>query len=351
MGFSFVDEILGAHMRAFVITAPKTGEVVDVAEPSPDPGQVIVEVERVGVCGTDSEFFSGAMAYLDSGDAEYPIRIGHEWCGVVVEVGEGVDPTWRGRRVTGDTMLGCGSCRRCLAGKQHLCADRYEIGIRHGWPGALAERLPVPASALVRLPDAVDSTLGALVEPGGNSLRSVRGANLQPGARVLIIGAGTIGLLCAQIAQAKGAEVHLIGRSARSLDFARTLGFTRATTLDERDASVTFDAIIEASNDHASPPLALDLLEPGGRLVFIGISGVPSLIDTRLIAIKDATVVGVLSGSTGLEETVELYASGAVDPRPLVAATVRLEDVAGVLAGDRPAGASAGPKIHVDPRL
>ena len=338
-------------MRAFVITAPNTGEVTDVPEPTPEPGQVIVEVERVGVCGTDSEFFSGAMTYLDSGDAAYPIRIGHEWCGIVVEVGEGVDPGWRERRVTGDTMLGCGSCRRCLAGKQHLCEDRFEIGIRHGWPGALAERLPVPARALVRLPDAVDPTLGALVEPGGNALRAVRGADLKPGAPVLIIGAGTIGLLCAQIAEARGAEVHILGRSARSLDFARSLGFTRATTRDERDASVPFDAIIEASNDPSSPALALDLLEPGGRLVFIGISGVPSLVDTREIAIKDATVVGVLSGSTGLEETVELYASGAVNPRPLVATTVRLEDVAGVLAGHRPAGAGAGPKVHVDPRL
>jgi 2-desacetyl-2-hydroxyethyl bacteriochlorophyllide A dehydrogenase len=351
MGSLLVAETPGKYMRAFVITAPKTGEVLDVPEPSADPGQVIVEVERVGVCGTDSEFFSGTMTYLDSGDASYPIRIGHEWCGVVVEVGAGVDAEWLGRRVTGDTMLGCGSCRRCRTGRQHLCAERYEIGIRRGWPGALAERLPVPASALVRLPDAVDPTLGALVEPGANSLRSIRGAALQPGSRVLIIGAGTIGLLCAQIAEAKGAEVHLLGRSARSLDFARSLGFRRATTLGERDTSVVFDAIIDASNDRTSPALALELLEPGGRLVLIGISGVPSLVDTRAIAIADATVVGVLSGSTGLEETVGLYASGAVDPRPLVAATVRLEDVAGVLAGDRPAGAGAGPKIHVDPRL
>jgi 2-desacetyl-2-hydroxyethyl bacteriochlorophyllide A dehydrogenase len=351
MGPSLVDETLGVQLRAFVITAPGTGEVLDVAEPSAGPGQVIVEVERVGVCGTDAEFFSGAMTYLDSGDAAYPIRIGHEWCGVVVEVGDGVDATWRGRRVTGDTMLGCGSCRRCRTGRQHLCEDRYEIGVRHGWPGALAERLPVPASALVRLPDAVDPTLGALVEPGGNSLRSVRGADLRPGAPVLIIGAGTIGLLCAQIAEARGAEVHLIGRSARSLGFAHTLGFSRATTLEERDTSVAFDTIIDASNDRISPALALDLLEPGGRLVLIGLSGVPSLIDSRTIALKDSTVVGVLSGSTGLEETVELYASGAVDPRPLVAATVRLEDVVGVLAGNRPAGAGAGPKIHVDPRL
>jgi len=70
------------------------------------------------VCGTDVEFYTGEMAYLDSGDAAYPVRIGHEWCGVVSAVGDGVDPGWVGRRVTGDTMLGCARCDRCAAGRQ-----------------------------------------------------------------------------------------------------------------------------------------------------------------------------------------------------------------------------------------
>ena len=125
-------------MRAFVLTAPGRAEVRDVPEPEPGPGEVVVAVERAGVCGTDVEFFTGEMAYLHSGEAAYPMRIGHEWCGVVASAGAGVDPAWVGRRVTGDTMLGCGTCDRCTAGRQHLCADRYEIGIRNGRPGALA---------------------------------------------------------------------------------------------------------------------------------------------------------------------------------------------------------------------
>ena len=78
-------------------------------------------------------------------------------------------------------MLGCGQCRRCLAGRQHVCADRFEIGIRGGFPGALAEQLAVPVTALQPLPDTVDAVAGALVEPGGNALRAVRGANLAAG--------------------------------------------------------------------------------------------------------------------------------------------------------------------------
>lgn len=337
-------------MRAFVITGAGIGAVTDVPEPVAAPGQVIVEVDRVGVCGTDMEFYRGDMAYLASGDATFPMRIGHEWCGRVVEVGDGDDASWVGRRVTGDTMLGCGTCSRCLDGRQHLCGERYEIGIRHGWPGALAERLAVPTSALVALPEDFDSALGALVEPGGNALRSVRGANLRPGEAVLVIGAGTIGLLAAQIARAQGADVHLVGRSARSLEFARSLGFTHVTTLEALDRSHPYRAVIDASNGKGSPALAVDIVDPGGRVVLIGIAGEPSLIDSRDLALKDVTAVGVLSASGGLEETVDLYATGAVDPRPLVAATVGLEATAAILAGERPNGAGAGPKFHIDPR-
>ena len=337
-------------MRAFVITGPGVGAVADVPEPVAEPGQVIVEVDRVGVCGTDMEFYAGDMAYLHSGDAAFPVRIGHEWCGHVVEAGAEPDASWIGRRVTGDTMLGCRRCSRCLAGRQHLCEERHEIGVRHGWPGALAERLTVPTSALVALPDEVDSVLGALVEPGGNALRAVRGASLLPGDCMLVIGAGTIGLLVAQIAQARGAEVHIVGRSPRSLDFARGLGFARTTTLDGLDRGHAFRAVVDASNSKDSPALAVNLVDPGGRVVLIGISGEPSLIDSRDLALKDVTAVGVLSASGGLEETVGLYASGAVDPRPLVAATVGLDATAAILAGERPADAGAGPKFHIDPR-
>src|SRR3954447_5204883 len=169
---------MSSTMRAFVLTGPRQGAVHEVPVPLAGPGQVVVDVERAGVCGTDVEFFTGEMSYLHDGQAQYPIRIGHEWSGVVRAAGAGVDPGWVGRRVTGDTMLGCGGCGRCTTGRQHLCADRFEIGIRGGWPGALAEQLPVPVTSLQPLPDALDPTLGALVEPGGNALRAVRGSGV-----------------------------------------------------------------------------------------------------------------------------------------------------------------------------
>lgn len=338
-------------MRAFELTGPRTGGVVEVSPPVAVPGEVVVEVDRVGLCGTDVDFFIGDMPYLESGDTTYPLRLGHEWTGLVAEVGAGVDPSWIGRRVIGDTMLGDGTCRRCRAGRQHVCEYRQEVGIRGDRPGALAERLAVPASSLHLLPDGLDPVLGALVEPGGNAWRAARAA-LDPdtaGGRVLVLGPGTIGLLSAMFLRAAGAEVHLMARDDDSTAFARTLGFQRVWREDSLPDE-PYDAVIDASFAPHLPALALDLVEPAGRLVYIGLAGRPSMIDTRTLVLKDVTAVGILSGSPGLAPAIAAYASGAVDPRPLVAATVGLDGVRDVLAGIRPAGSGPGPKIHVDPR-
>jgi threonine dehydrogenase-like Zn-dependent dehydrogenase len=337
-------------VRAFVLTGPREFEVQDVAPPVATPGGVVIDVQRVGVCGTDVEFFTGEMQYLVDGFAQFPMRLGHEWMGTVSDVGDGVDRAWLGRRVTGDTMLGCGTCRRCLQGNQHVCEFRFEVGIRGGFPGALAEQLAMPVTALQTLPDSVDDALGALVEPGGNALRSVWGANLATGDRLLVLGPGTIGLLVGLIARSLGAEVHLMGRSARSIEYARTLGFEGVWTEPELP-ELPWDAVIDASNAPSLPARALDLVEPAKRVVYVGLAGSPSLLDTRTLALKDVTAVGILSASPGLAGTIDLYASGAVDPRPLIAATVGLESAGSILAGERPPGSGDGPKMHIDPRI
>lgn len=333
-------------MRALVLTAPHRAEIHDVEAPVAGAGQVVVDVRRAGICGTDIELFRGEMPYLREGVTTYPIRIGHEWMGIVSSVGDGVDPSWLGKRVTGDTMHGCGECERCLRGQHHVCAFRGEMGVRDGLPGAIAEQAAVPASTLFELPDAVSDVAGALVEPGGNSFRSVEAAGIALGDRVLIAGAGTIGLLCAMFAQAAGAEVHLLGRSERSLSFARSLGFARAWS-DVDLPALRWDAVIDASNAPEMPARAARLVEPGKRIVYVGLSGEPSLVDSRELALADVTAVGILSASPGLAGTIAAYASGAVDPSPLVAATVALDDLPAVLAGARPAGSGDGPKFHI----
>jgi threonine dehydrogenase-like Zn-dependent dehydrogenase len=337
-------------IRAFVLTGPREGGVQDVPAPIATRGEAVVNVERVGICGTDAEFFTGEMAYLRDGQSHYPMRLGHEWCGRVSVVGEGVDPGWIGRRVTGDTMIGDGRCRRCRLGNHHVCDHRLEIGIRDGCDGALAEQLSVPVKALHPLPDAVDAVLGALVEPAGNALRAAQAADVGTGDRALVLGPGTIGLLVAMFLRAMGTEVHVMGETASSIGFARGLGFEHAWTESEVPLGLPFDAVIDASTAADLPALALDLVEPAGRVVFIGLAGVTSSIDTRKLVLKDVTAIGILSASPCVAAAIQALATGVIDPRPLVAATVGLDQVNDVLAGGRPTNASPGPKIHVDPR-
>jgi threonine dehydrogenase-like Zn-dependent dehydrogenase len=250
--------------------------------------------------------------------------------------------------VTGDTLLGCGQCDRCRSARHHVCEDREEIGIGRGRAGALAERMAVPDVALRALPDSVDDAAGAMVEPGGNALRALEAAGVEAGERLLILGTGTIGLLAGSFARARDVDVHLLGRSSRSIDFARSLGVGAVWDASSLP-NVPWAAVIDATNAPEMPALAVDLVEPAGRVVLIGIAPVPSQVDTRRIALKDVTCVGILSASPALDRTIEAYGTGRVDPRPLIAATLSLDEVAAALAGERPPDATNGPKLQVAP--
>ena len=334
-------------MRALIIEGSKSVRVAEVEAPVPAAGQVVVDVHRVGICGTDFELFNGDLAYFDHGKSRFPLRPGHEWCGVVSAVGAGVAEAWHGARVTGDTMLGCGRCRRCRAGNGHVCADRHEIGIM-GWPGALADKVLVPATSLHRLPAAVDDRAGALVEPGGNAWRAAAAAQAGPGKRILVCGPGTIGLLTAAFARAAGAEVHALALDSRTAELAAKFGVSRYWSAEDPPPG-SYDAVVDCTGDPAVPSSVLTLVEPAGRVVYIGISPEPSRIDTRDLALNDLTAVGILGASAGLAPAIEHYADGRVVPGDLVQVLVGLEGAVEALAGRL--SPAPGIKIHIDPRL
>ncbi len=335
-------------MRAFVIDGPRSAAVADVPEPVASTGRVVVEVIRAGVCGTDVELFTGSMPYLHDGSTTYPVRIGHEWCGRVRALGPSVDEGWEGALVTGDTMIGCGRCERCRAGRHHVCGERLELGIRDGLPGALAERVAVPAVALRRLPEGMDPDAGALIEPAGSALRAVHAAHLAPGRRVCVWGSGTLGLLALQFAAAEGAEVDVVGVRPEQLRLARELG-ARRTFSPEDVPGAGYDAVIDMSTAREVPARAVEIVEPAGRVVLVGIAEESSLLDTRHAVLRDVTVVGILAASAGLDRAIELVASGRIRTAPLVAEIVGLEEVSEALAGARSPSALGAPKTLVDP--
>jgi threonine dehydrogenase-like Zn-dependent dehydrogenase len=336
-------------MRAFALTGPRTWRLEEVPDPTPGRGEALIEIHRVGLCGTDVELFTGEMAYYAQGHTSYPLQIGHEWSGTVIDVGNGVDTGWLGQRVSGDTMIGCGNCERCRTRRWHVCDRRYEIGVRTGKPGAMAQLHVMPIGSLHLLPHSVDDAAGALAEPGGNAVRCVDAAGLRPGQDLCVIGTGTIGLLIGMLARARGITVHLVAQDVANLSFPRSLGFDQVHTWQTLPTR-SFPAVIDASTAPEVPALILDLVEPGGRVVYIGLAEVPSPIDSRILVFADLTAVSILGAGYGLPDAIAAFASGAVDPRSLVAATIGMDQVGAVLGGWRPPDAGPGPKILVNPQ-
>ena len=340
-------------MKALRVVAPHTVEIQDIPDLIAAPGQLLVDVERVGICGTDVELYTGEMAYYRSGRTTFPVQLGHEWVGTVASVGAGVSLSWIGKRVTGDTMLGCGLCTRCITGKTYLCDDRIELGITDGWGGALAEQMLIPERFAFEIPESISIATAAMIEPAGNSLRSVEATGLKENQKLLILGSGTIGLLAAQFALAKNLEVHIAGSRASSLQLAQELGAIQVHRIDQvkEDLAREYDAVIDASSVESMPSLALNKVYPGGRVVLIGLSAAPSPIDTRAAVLQDVTIVGILSASPGLQGAIDYFAAGAVNPEPLISEIIGMHEVADRLQGNRGANAKSGPKIHVDPRI
>ena len=235
--------------------------------------------------------------------------------------------------------------------RHHVCENRSEIGIRGSYPGALAEKLRVPAGALLRLPDDVDDTAGAMVEPGGNALRAVRAAAVTTGERLLVVGTGTIGLLAAQFAgRRRRPGPPRRGRRAWPGVRARRVASVRPPRSYDLPTCPSTRSSMRPTR-MAVPAQSCTSSSPGGGWSSSASSAEPSLVDSREIALKDVTAVGILGASAGLAGTISAYAAGAVDPRPLVAAVVGLDRAHDALAGWRPDHASSAPKIHVDPRL
>jgi threonine dehydrogenase-like Zn-dependent dehydrogenase len=245
-------------------------------------------------------------------------------------------------------MIGCGVCERCRAGRHHVCADRRELGLRDGMPGALAERLRMPEVALRRLPEDLAADAGAMVEPAGSAYRAVRAAGLGPGSRACVWGSGTLGLLALQLAIAEGASVDVVGVRPEQLRLARDLG-ARATYRPDEAPDGGYDAVLDLSTGRDVPARAVEQVEPAGRVVLVGLAEEPSAVDTRRAVLRDVTIVGVLAASAGLDPAIERVASGRVRTAELVAGVVGLGEVAEVLRVGAPPAPTGAPKTLVDP--
>lgn len=327
-----------------------SNDVDDVAlvtheEPAPKEGQVVLEVRAAGICGTDLHIVKSEYSVTP------PVIIGHEVCGVVAEVGDGVDPGLVGRRVISETFYAtCGHCRWCREGRPNLCAQRQSIGTHVN--GAMAPRLAVPAAALHAVPDALSEAAASMTEPVAcvvNSLYSEDGPRIAPGDRVLVTGPGTIGLLAAQVARHCGAKVTLRGTAGdrARLDLALRLGF-ETQTIETAIETEAFDAAVECSGSGPAFADALTALRKAGRLMLMGLSGRLSQVPLDHICYKELAVTsGFATRPSAWRRALGLIEDGALSLEPLVTEVVPISDWRHAFDASF---AATGVKYVIDPR-
>ncbi|MFL6009673.1 MAG: galactitol-1-phosphate 5-dehydrogenase [Rubrobacteraceae bacterium] len=262
-------------MKAIVWNGPEEMAVEEVPEPAVEPGTVVVRPEAVGICGSEIEGYLGRM-----GNRTPPLVMGHEFAGTVTEVGEGVDEDLIGREVAVNPLSSDGTCRLCRAGYTNLCPNRRLVGIHS--PGGFAEYALAPAQNVYPLPEGVEARAGALAEPLANGVHAVR-LGLAGGfvEHAVVVGAGTIGLMCLQAAVLEGIpEVSVVEPHEARREQALELGARAAYASGEeaREAlegpteGLGADLVVDAVGAEVTRRMAVEvLLRPGGRAVFVGL--------------------------------------------------------------------------------
>ena len=297
-------------MNALVLTP--AGPTLATPDFVPRAGEATIRMSVAGVCATDLELVKGYMGFHGV--------LGHEWVGVVEAA---PDPTLVGVRVVGDINCACGTCATCLAGRPHHCPCRTVLGIQ-GRDGAFADRLSLPVHNLHRVPDSVPDDHAVFVEPLAAACRILEQVHVLPDWRVVVLGLGRLGQLCARVLALTGADVVGVARSAekRGLLPGRTLDPAAATR------EPLADLVVDCTGSATGLEAARRLVRPGGTLVLK--STVHDLGGANPTAwiIDEITLIGSRCGP--FAPALRLLAAGLIDPSPLIKA--RLPLTAGVEA-------------------
>lgn len=319
-------------MRAGVITGQGRFELIDVDDPSPRPGEVVVAIDRCGICGSEVHAYQEGWPYS-------PGICGHEWTGLVVALGDGVDGIGTDLRVVGAQAPGCGACRECRADLPNYCRvarSRYS-GRMSPSSGGFAPFLTLDANRVVPVPDGVDAEQAALVEPASVALHAVRRSRLEIGDVTCVVGCGPIGLMVIQCARVAGAgTIIAVEPDDARRDLAVELGADLAVApgaelraaVDQHTDGLRADIAFDCAGIPATLQQSVDMVRLGGSVCVVGVTGAEATIQPMRWMMKEVSV------DTSLQFTLdemaiaaELIARGRVRTRELVAATIGLDEL------------------------
>ena len=313
-------------MRAAVLHAPGDVRVEERAVPEPGPREVLVQIAAVGVCGSDVHYYEHGR--IGPYVVREPLVLGHESAGRVVALGPGATRHAAGDRVALEPGVPCGRCRECRAGRYNLCRD-VRFFATPPVDGAFADYVAIHEDFAFALPDSVSDEAGALMEPLSVAVWACRKAGVAPGARVLVTGAGPIGLLTLQVALASGAAaVAVTDVNEHRLALARRLGAT--------DRLEDADALVECSGHPDALRQGIAALRPAGTAVVVGMGPEEdATVPLSLIQNRELWLTGTFRYANTYPTAIALAAAGRVDLEAIVTARFGLDQAEAALRAGR----------------
>ena len=316
-------------MKQATMTSPGHIELHDVPAPVPGPGDVLLRIQRIGVCGSDIHVYHGKHPLTS-----YPVVQGHEFSAVLEAVGPGVTGLAPGAKVTSMPQIVCGECAPCRRGDYHICDKLKVQGFQA--PGCAQELWVTAANMIVPLPETFTFEQGALVEPSSVAVHAVARAGKLAGRRAVVLGAGTIGNLVAQTARSEGAQVLITDLSDYRLGVARQCGLEATSNAKEEDLAraaerafgkVGFDVAFECVGVEPTITAAVANIQKGGTIVIVGVFGDKPRLDLSTVQDRELNLHGTLMYQRhDYQRAVELIASGGIMTEPLVSKHFPIDD-------------------------
>jgi 2-desacetyl-2-hydroxyethyl bacteriochlorophyllide A dehydrogenase len=331
-------------VKAVVIEEPNRLAVKQVADPTPAPSEAVVKVEACGICGTDIHVLRGEFA-----PTRYPIVPGHEFCGEVVAIGGEVHNVKVGDFVAVDPSLFCGRCRQCRVGRFNLCENWNAIGVG-SVNGASAEFVAVPSANAFVLPSDLPRNWGALVEPLSCAVHGLDMVDVRLAEDYLIYGAGTMGLLLAQLAKDAGAgRVEMVERNPKRHGLATRLAADRvAVSADELDRPRGWDVVIDATGVVPAIEDGLKRVARGGTFLLFGVANADATATFSPFRVynDEIKIVGSMAVLHSFERALSLLAKGVIDCEAMITNRFKLDDYLGAIDTFL---AGSGLKVQVAP--
>jgi L-iditol 2-dehydrogenase len=329
--------MISKHMRAAVLVGPGRIEVEERIVPAPASGDVLIRVSSVGVCGSDTHYYREGR--IGSFVVDGPLVLGHEAAGTIVGVGDGVDPSRIGQRVSIEPQRPDPDSAETRRGDYHLCPHMQFFGTPPV-DGAFCDYVTIGSAFAHPVADTVSDDAAALCEPLSVGIAAIRKAGVVKGSRVLIAGAGPIGIVLTQVARAYGASEIVVtdldeSRRRRALDFGAT------TVLDptlEDVSGLAVDSFVDASGAPRAVAAGIEAVRPAGTVVLVGSGAESMMLPTQLIQNRELLLTGVFRYADTWPTAIALVESGRVDLDSMVTGRFPLERTAEALDSDRAPG-------------